>query len=132
MDLSPEMIRRARELSAACPNIDFQTAEIQARPWPESKYDCIASIAAFHHLPLEETLRRCADALAPGGILLVLDLDRAARPWEYALGALALPFGAALRFAHTGSLRESPAVHGAWIEHGRHERYPALAEVHTV
>ena len=42
--------------------------------FPREKYDCIASIATFHHLPLEVMLQKAKDALKPGGVLLILDL----------------------------------------------------------
>jgi 2-polyprenyl-3-methyl-5-hydroxy-6-metoxy-1,4-benzoquinol methylase len=53
VDLSPEMIRPARQRSAQLTNIDFQTADILEWPWPLEKFDGIASIAALHHPPLE-------------------------------------------------------------------------------
>jgi SAM-dependent methyltransferase len=129
VDLSPEMIRLARERSAGAVNVEYQTADIREWTWPEGRYDCIASIATLHHLPLEETLRRCAAALAPGGVLLVLDLYRAAAPAEYLAGAAALPFAAALRLLHGGGIREPLPVREAWAVHGRHEQYPALAQI---
>src|SRR2546423_12311609 len=52
LDLSPEMIRLARERSAKCPNIEFQAADVLDRSLPVEDFDCIASIATLHHLPL--------------------------------------------------------------------------------
>lgn len=132
VDLSPGMIRRAGERSADHPNIDYQTADILEWPWPENAYGCIASIATLHHLPLEEILRRCAAALEPGGVLLVLDLYAASTPADWLTGLAAVPLGAALRLLHGGGIREPRAVREAWARHGRNERYPTLAQVRAI
>lgn len=42
----------------------------------EGKYDLITMVAALHHLPLRETLRRSRELLEPGGRLLVVGLAR--------------------------------------------------------
>ena len=54
LDLSPEMIRIAREQSEHLPNIDFQIADVMLYDLPPEGFDCIASIATLHHLPLRE------------------------------------------------------------------------------
>ena len=74
LDLSPEMIRIARERSAKFPNIDFQLADVRERTLPDESFDCIATIATLHHLPFREILLKMKAALKPGGVLLVLDL----------------------------------------------------------
>ncbi|MFN2298569.1 MAG: class I SAM-dependent methyltransferase [Anaerolineales bacterium] len=132
VDLSPGMIRRAGERSADYPNIAYQTADIMEWPWPKAVYGCIASIATLHHLPLEEMLRRCAAALEPDGVLLVLDLYTASSLVDYLTGAAAVPLGAALRLLHGGGIREPWAVREAWARHGRNERYPTLAQVRAI
>src|SRR6185295_10544004 len=74
LDLSPEMIRLARERSAQFANLEFQLADVLQWPFPADSFDCIASIATLHHLPLSEALSKMKTALKPGGILLILDL----------------------------------------------------------
>ena len=74
LDLSPEMIRIARERSAHLANIEFQIADVMSYDLPLESFDCIASIATLHHLPLREVLLKMRAALKPGGVLLVLDL----------------------------------------------------------
>ena len=132
VDFSPEMIRRAREESAAFPNIEFQNADVRDWAWPQSRYDCIVSIATLHHLPPGEILRRCASALVPGGTLAILDLCQAAEPADYLPGALSFPLSVALRIAHTGRLRTPPSAREAWEIHGRHETYLSPAEVRGI
>lgn len=132
VDLSPQMIRLAKERSAQFSNIDFQTADIMEWPWPEGRYDGIASIATLHHLPLEVALGRCAAALTEGGTLIALDLYQASGPADYFLSALAMPVSAVQRVAHSGRLRDPRSVREAWAEHGRHERYQTLGEIHDI
>ena len=74
LDLSPEMIRIAREQSTHFSNIDFQIADILKYDLPPEAFDCIATVATLHHLPLRESFLRMKAALKPGGVLLVLDL----------------------------------------------------------
>jgi len=74
LDLSPEMIRIAHELSVDLPNIDFKIADVMSYDLPCESFDCIASIATLHHLPLRDVFLKIRAALKPGGVLLILDL----------------------------------------------------------
>jgi len=74
LDLSPEMIRIAHELSVDLPNIDFKIADVMSYDLPRESFDCIASIATLHHLPLRDVFLKIKAALKPGGVLLILDL----------------------------------------------------------
>src|ERR1700687_1479047 len=74
LDLSPEMIRIARAHAEHPPNIEYQIADVMSYDLPPDHFDCIASIATLHHLPLREIILKMKAALKPGGVLLVLDL----------------------------------------------------------
>lgn len=132
IDLSPEMVRRARECSRDVANIDFRQADVRAFDLPPATYDCIATIATLHHLPMEETLARLAAALRPGGVLLVLDLYRPATPVDWAWSASAAVLSPLLRAWKLRRLRPPPHVRRAWAEHARHDVYPTLAEVRSL
>jgi SAM-dependent methyltransferase len=129
LDLAPEMIRLAQERSRGLPNLEFEVADVLTRQLPPESYDCIVSIATFHHLPLAEILPRIKAALKPGGVLLVLDLFRAERVEEQLMGLLAVPTGLVLRLLKTGRLREPKEVRQAWAEHCAHDVYLSLAEI---
>lgn len=129
VDLSPAMLRLARAAAKHLPNVRFEERDVSAWEVPRARFDCIASIATLHHLPMTETLARLREALAPGGVLLVLDLVRDATPLDFARSLLALPTNLLLRLAKTGALRDPPAVRAAWLEHGRTDSYLSLAEV---
>src|SRR5882672_6114258 len=74
LDLSPEMIRIANAQSAQLSNIDFRIADVMSYALPPERFDCIASIATLHHLPLREIFLKMKASLKPGGVLLILDL----------------------------------------------------------
>jgi SAM-dependent methyltransferase len=129
LDLSPQMVRLARLRSALYPNIDFQVADVLDWPFPEARFDCVASIATLHHLPLEPTLLKMRDALRPGGALLVLDLFRPQGVADILLSLIAMPLNFTLRAVHNRRLLTLPAVRQAWDEHGSTDVYPTVKEV---
>jgi ubiquinone/menaquinone biosynthesis C-methylase UbiE len=132
LDLSPEMIRLARERSAQFPNIEFQLADVREVPFNIASFDCIATIATLHHLPFPEMLLKMKAALKPGGILLVLDLFEPAGLLDSLSNLLALPVSAGLRLIHHGRLLPRPEVRDAWTAHERHDLYPTMSEVQAL
>ncbi len=132
LDLAPEMVRLAREHSKNCPNMEFQVADILTWDFPPEKYDCIASIATFHHLPLEEMLQKTKEALKPGGVLLVLDLFKPERLEGLLMSCAAVPMSMLLRLVKTGRLCEPAAVRAAWAAHGVHDVYQPLSIIRQV
>jgi ubiquinone/menaquinone biosynthesis C-methylase UbiE len=132
LDLSPRMIQIARERSKQYPNIDFQVADAMEWEFPVEQFDCIASIATLHHLPLEEILTRMKEALKINGILLILDLFQAKGLSDVFTGAVAAPVSVVLRLIKTGRLREPRKVREAWTQHGWNDSYLALSQVRQI
>jgi len=140
LDLSPEMIRIAREQSTRCPNIEFQIADVMSYDLPPEGFDCIASLATLHHLPLREILLKMKAALKPGGVLLILDLFEPERNLVKPAGffdsvivnALAIPLSVGLRLIHHGRLLPSRAARDAWAAHERHDIYPTMDEARVL
>jgi ubiquinone/menaquinone biosynthesis C-methylase UbiE len=132
LDLSPEMIRIARESSTQFPNIDFQLADVRDVPFPIASFDCIATIATLHHLPFPEMLLKMKTALKPGGVLLVLDLFELTGLSDSLLNFLARPMSMALRLIHYGRLRPPREVRAAWAAHEHHDLYPTMSEVRAL
>src|SRR6185436_15660960 len=116
LDLSPNMIRVARERSAQFPNIDFEVADVLARELPAETFDCIATIATLHHLPLASVLPKMKRALKAGGVLLILDLFQAEGLFDAFKSALAVPLSVGLRLVRHGRLRPPREVRRAWDE----------------
>jgi ubiquinone/menaquinone biosynthesis C-methylase UbiE len=132
LDLSPEMIRLARESSAQFPNIEFQLADVRDWPLADESFDCITSIATLHHLPFPEMFLRMKAALKPGGVLLVLDLFEPEGLLDSLSNLLALPLSVSLRLIHHGRLLPRREVRDAWTAHERHDLYPTMTEVHVL
>jgi SAM-dependent methyltransferase len=129
LDFSPEMIRVARERSRALPNISYEVADVRGWEWPAARFDCIASVATLHHLPLADTLAAMRDSLRPGGTLLILDLFRAATPREKFIAACGMPASLTLKLIKRGRLQDTPEARAAWEAHGPHDHYLRLSEV---
>jgi SAM-dependent methyltransferase len=132
LDLSPQMIQLAGERLQQHPNVDFQVADVTTWAFPREQFDCIASIATCHHLPLEETLVKMRDALRAGGVLLILDLYKARDLSDFFVSALAVPVNLALWLIKTGRLRQSREAREAWAQHGLHEAYLPLSRIRQV
>lgn len=130
LDLSPQMIRLARERSQQFTNIEFVTADALTWELPAERFDCIVSIATLHHLPMAAMLSHWREALRVNGTLMVLDLFQPARLSEHFLSLAAVPASVVLRLVRTGRLRGTRAAREAWAQHGQHEVYPTLAQVH--
>jgi 2-polyprenyl-3-methyl-5-hydroxy-6-metoxy-1,4-benzoquinol methylase len=128
LDLSPEMIRIARQCSAGCTNIDYRVADVMQCALEEGAYDCIASIATWHPLPFAEIARKVRRAIRPGGGLLVLDLFQGSRA-DRVMSALAVPVNIGMRLVRGQGLRVPAEIRAAWETHGRHDTYLTFAEV---
>jgi len=129
IDLSPEMIAGAKRQTAE-ENIEYSAADIRETALPANHYDCIASIATFHHLPLRETLKQLREALAPGGVLAVLDLYKAITVWDFMLSGAAVPLNLAYSLIKTGRLPHGNTE--AWRTHSAHEVILPLREIREI
>src|ERR1051325_1297997 len=76
IDLSPRMIRLAKERSRSHANIEFLEGDVMAQRFSDEQFDCVATLTTLHHLPLEEILKKVRSALKPGGLFVCLDLYR--------------------------------------------------------
>ncbi|HEX8898337.1 MAG TPA: class I SAM-dependent methyltransferase [Chthoniobacterales bacterium] len=139
IDLSSEMIRVARSRSAQCTNIDFEVADIVARELPESHFDCIATIATLHHLPIRCVLAKMKRALKPGGTLIAIDLYEPERKLlsvrgltDAMLNVLAMATICSLRLLHNRRLRPPPEVRAAWEAHGRSDSYLTMDQARSL
>jgi ubiquinone/menaquinone biosynthesis C-methylase UbiE len=132
LDLSPEMIRLAKERSRDQPNIEFQIADARVTDFPAERFACVASIATLHHLPMRETLIDMKTALKTGGVLIVLDLFESKGLSDYFLGAAAMPLSLTLRLLKTGRLRPDKQTRQAWEEHAKHDSFATLEQARQI
>ncbi len=92
IDLSPDMIRIARERSAGLTNVDFREAAFPQHPLPHGLFDAIFSMEVFYYLPdPDAALREVLRLLKPGGVFAsAIDIYREhpmARNWIRYVGA---------------------------------------------
>lgn len=86
LDLSPEMLDRARELTRAqqLPNITFLDGSItDLSQFKDNSFDAVMSTMALHHLPdekcLNQTFSEAARVLKPDGGMYLADFGRLKR-----------------------------------------------------
>jgi ubiquinone/menaquinone biosynthesis C-methylase UbiE len=123
LDLSPQMIRLAREGSKPYPNIDFVVGDAMTSEFPDDQFDCIATLTTAHHLPAEAFLRKIRKALKPGGVFVCLDLYQRSQLTDLVFDGVAYPAGLFLRLIKTGRPRPAKEVREAYDEHGKTDAY---------
>ena len=103
LDRDREALGQAERLSRDLPNVRFVEADFLA--WqPESSYDAVSMVAVLHHLPFRAALIKAAALLRPGGVLLVLGLDRSPSLSHYVTtGAVATLISGWYRTIHHSS-----------------------------
>lgn len=129
LDLSPQMIRIAKRRSEEYPNIDFRVADATTWDFSAERFDCIASIAALHHLPLEEMLYKMRRALNNGGSLVILDLLQEAGLRDALTSALAVSVTIGMRLIKNGRFGEPREVQAAWAAHEENDSYLTLFQI---
>lgn len=133
LDLSPEMIRIAKERSMSAPTIDYQVGDILSYPLPAESFDFIGSIATFHHLDLTTVLAKIKPTLKAGGVLAILDLYQAQTAADYLTSIAAIPVTRLHSWRKNGRPRRlSPEAQASWAQHDQHDRYLPLSEVRRV
>jgi ubiquinone/menaquinone biosynthesis C-methylase UbiE len=74
IDLSPEMIRQARELASGLANVHFEIADSEHLPFEDGAFTAVVCSNSFHHYPDPgRAVREMTRVLAPGGRLVLGD-----------------------------------------------------------
>jgi 2-polyprenyl-3-methyl-5-hydroxy-6-metoxy-1,4-benzoquinol methylase len=131
-DLSPVMLEKAKERSEGCRNIMYRLQDVMEVSFAENQYDCIASIATAHHLPLEQFLAKARDGLRPGGTLVILDLYETKTWGDVLLSCVATPLNILIMLLKTGHLKVTEEERRAWEEHGKHDTYMTIREIREI
>lgn len=132
LDLSPEMIRIARERSAEFSNIQYAVADVMTYDLPAASFDAVVSVATLHHMDLAAILTKLKRILAPGGVLAILDLYKYSTIGDYLSAFLAIPLELALRSQHADRKLQPPEARDAWGAHGKGDVYLTLPEVRNI
>jgi ubiquinone/menaquinone biosynthesis C-methylase UbiE len=74
VDLSPEMIRQARELGEGIDTVRFEVADVEELPFGESEFTAVLCSNSFHHYPNpDRAVSEMTRVLAPHGRLVIGD-----------------------------------------------------------
>jgi len=73
LDLSPEMVNKAREKLGA--DVDLRVSDSERLPWPSDSFDVVTINLSFHHYEHPETvLREVRRVLRNGGRMIIGDI----------------------------------------------------------
>ena len=76
IDISSEMVRRARDLAADLDRVAVCVADSERLPFGDGEFSAVLCSTSFHHYPNPgEAVREMARVLAPGGRLVVADAN---------------------------------------------------------
>ncbi|MEU4683822.1 class I SAM-dependent methyltransferase [Streptomyces xinghaiensis] len=99
VDPAAEVIEAARARSehrGGGPGPRYRRADITRTELPRGHYDFISCLASIHHMPFG-TVAALRDALAPGGVLVILGCYREVSPVDRAWSLAAVPANAVAR-----------------------------------
>jgi 2-polyprenyl-3-methyl-5-hydroxy-6-metoxy-1,4-benzoquinol methylase len=121
IDLAPRMIDVARVRTAPNLGVDFCVADFMELS-PRG-FDVVVAINTLHHLPLAVAAERMAQAVVPGGLVLIADLFDAR-------GVAELPYNG-LSWLLQKPRAHDPQLVAAWGEHWQHDEHLPLREIRT-
>jgi SAM-dependent methyltransferase len=67
MDLSPDLLLKAKARVGALPNVSIQRGDAHRMPYPDGSFDAVYGSSILHHLDLEAALRESHRVLRSGG-----------------------------------------------------------------
>ena len=132
VDLSPQMIARARSAGGEMHGLSFLCADFLEFDFGANAFDCVVSSAALHHMDADAAIARMAGLLRHGGRLIIHDLRADAGPLDWALAVCALAHRASERLVRTGHLRSPRPLREAWARHGANETYLTIRDARAL
>lgn len=132
VDLSPEMIARARTGGHLARHLMFLCGDFLERDFTAKLFDCVISAATLHHMPEHIAVPRMVELLRPGGRLVIHDIRTDVGLGERVRTKVALAQVAALRLLRTGRLRSPGPLREAWERHCADEKYLTLPEAEAL
>jgi SAM-dependent methyltransferase len=110
VDRSTEVLAAARAAPAPpAGRVRYLLADVTRMRLPAGRYDCVACLASLHHLPFA-TVTALREALAPGGVLVVLGCYRQRTAADHAVALAAAPVNLAARLAVAAAERARGAA----------------------
>lgn len=132
VDLSPEMISRARQKAGATGRVTFLCCDFLEQDFVSRQFDCVITSATLHHVPEDIAVPRMVGLLRPGGRLVIHDLRSDTGMLDQVRSRVALAQVAFVRLVRTGRPRSPRAVREAWERHGAGETYLTLPEARAL
>jgi ubiquinone/menaquinone biosynthesis C-methylase UbiE len=129
VDFSSEMLRVARERSAAYGNMVFVEADLLNLPVSLGQFDCVISVNLLHHLPVEQAAQAMKAVVAPGGLLIVHDLRRTAGTFDRALDGPRVAAKVVWRLGQVSRVRAFFQQRTAWAHHARGDVVSTAQEI---
>ncbi|HEY5946560.1 MAG TPA: class I SAM-dependent methyltransferase, partial [Kofleriaceae bacterium] len=119
IDLAPRMIDVARVRTNANLGIEYRVADFMELS-PRG-FDVVVAINTLHHLPLAVAAERMAQAVVPGGLVLIADLFDARGVGELAYNGLS--------WLLRQPREQDQQLIAAWSEHGQHDEHLSLRDI---
>ena len=132
IDLSPNMIKVAKQRSKQVSNIDFQVADVLQWELPVKNFDAIVSIATLHHLPVQNLLPNLKVALKPAGRLVILDLLEPENLQDKLSDFIAVPLNWLFQVLKNRHIQQSSEATAAIREHLRTDKYLTLSQARRI
>lgn len=74
LDLSPEMVARARQKNSGMSDVSFVCGDFLGRDFQDQQFDCVISSAALHHMDTDAGVKHMTQLITPGGRLILHDM----------------------------------------------------------
>jgi ubiquinone/menaquinone biosynthesis C-methylase UbiE len=130
IDISPVMIEEAKKRHFQ-ENIKYIVKDFDELD-EDQKYDCIVSIATFHHLDLETALPKMRRLLNKDGLLLVLDLYERKGLVDLFLDLIAVPANFVIKRLKNGKRTDNLEEIEAWREHSKIDTYMTYRDLKKI
>jgi ubiquinone/menaquinone biosynthesis C-methylase UbiE len=127
IDIAPKMIESANSRHSA-ENIKYMLQDFDTMEEDE-QYDCIVSIATFHHLTLDKALPKIKRMLKPNGVLIVLDLYERKGVLDLFLEVIAIPTNILMKRIMNGPIVNNREEIDAWNEHCELDKYMTIKDL---
>ncbi|MDT4969513.1 MAG: hypothetical protein QOJ64_4250 [Acidobacteriota bacterium] len=132
VDLSPEMIARARKEGQGAQNLTFICGDFLEQDFTAKQFDFVISAATLHHMPESVAVPRMVELVRPGGRLVIHDVRSTGGLGNWLMGNFALAQVCGLRLWRTGSVRGPRAMRKAWERHCADETYLTQPEAEAL
>lgn len=127
IDLSPEMLRLARERSSTYPGIDFVQGDYLQLDLPSDHFDAIVSVATVHHIDWDAFITKARRELKPGGRLIIVDLLRSEGLADQCRNLFYYGLMVCCNLWYNGILRTPKKERDLWDAHGQNDHYLSWA-----